>query len=1608
MRGHGITPFQNFRPLNNSFIYPGITYPDLEAEIQLLAISSGNNYNYGITVNNSFGTSIISLGNSISILDTTVSNDIHNLAISTSNTDILIATSINTLDQEFNLIVGPTTSNILSQIVALGSSISMSDNTLSTDIHNTSIALGNTTNSLAISLSILDNTLSNGLNSTNIALGNTTTSLAISLSMSDNTLSNSINNTNIALGNTTNSIGISIVSLDSSVNGLIDALGVSSINEDAEIGSLYSAFLTVSGAVSDVNSFAHTVKDTVDTIQTALEILDSAFTAADLLFTAFDTQQAILNAGYQVSIDALESSVATLEEDTTVIMGTSIPNIEFDIGTLGHIVTDLGVSIEAIDAHVGTSGLGFQTVINSHGVSIATIQNTQQNLIGVSVFNIDVWKSGIITQTLPGIGTSIQNVDSKESLFGTTINALAISGINTDNHISLFLGTSFINLSSTVNNLTVSGINTDNRISLFLGTSFINLSSTVNNLTVSGINTDSRISLFLGTTLPLMNTTINSLGISIQGLNNSHSAFGISIASLGSSLTILDSVLSNSIAFLTTTSNSLGVSLVSLDTVLSNNISFLTTTGNSLGSSIVSLNNSTGTLLANLGTTTVSISTSTSALESNKADKLLISTSISNVNVKDSIMFGVSFPNYGTSIANEETNKMDKLLVGVSITNVNTFASNLSPSVSLLGTSISNDDSKIGILIGVSFPKLLTNTDIALPSSFVSSSLSSLGTITSLSATRGAFGRTHGGQTTVEIKANQGGAGALSLLPKVDNGENTIYFQTSAFTAGYFSGTTGTWLIGNNITGNDSNSFSIWNPNLSTKNFILDISGNATLSNNLTVNGTFSSPLTTTIGTSISRLLTNTDITLPTSYKSSSLTSLGRISEPLSIQNTMDSIGTLNLSVSGSKIVSLSLTPLAVNTNASNGTTGVLQVNGSMTNNLYYTQNVSGLPIYNLNNSWITTGSYIPLTSINPVMTSTTAINIPKPVLAIGRPSQSFNCFPSSFVFNHSKTVNTVGSDCRLDLNCDYVESTGATSMYPTIMSFGSNGRVGIGITTPTVSLDVVGAINSSGAMTSPTITTLGTSVNVLTNQTATFLGSSFSHLLTDTNTVLPSTYTSSSLNSVGTLTSLSVSGVINCNNVAGTGLKVKHQNTTSSVILGMANTSDGQLISSNDLYFYGGGGAQVLRMTSAGQALFSNSLVIGTSSVVGKTGMDGQNYKFMVGSDNTSVSNPDDTKVVFSSGSETKSCYLYMGTPNNQSGLYTMKTLLLAQGLSSFSRAKLHFCLNSQLDNTVATSAQLSDSLMSLNYDGALSITGVITAKSDLSVSGVFQSPLTSLIGVSINTINVQNSTLLGTSYNHLLTDTMTVLPNSYGTATLSKNIVNDNLLLSSSASNTSYIQFQDLSNTGASTFYVGLNTGSLRLYSATNIDFYTNTFLNAQLTASKFLISQPVNVDYSANVIPLAVSASYASFTFPVIQMNTNVVAGTACTYLSGKANNVETFKVFNNGNVQNTNNSYGSLSDISLKTNIEKVRDYTSDFEKINFINYQLKNGESGERFIGVIAQEIQKIFPSLIDTDSDGILGVKYSVLNVICCSVVQKMLERLDKLEKFVGSEKDLK
>lgn len=77
---------------------------------------------------------------------------------------------------------------------------------------------------------------------------------------------------------------------------------------------------------------------------------------------------------------------------------------------------------------------------------------------------------------------------------------------------------------------------------------------------------------------------------------------------------------------------------------------------------------------------------------------------------------------------------------------------------------------------------------------------------------------------------------------------------------------------------------------------------------------------------------------------------------------------------------------------------------------------------------------------------------------------------------------------------------------------------------------------------------------------------------------------------------------------------------------------------------------------------------------------------------------------------------------------------------------------------------------------------------------------------------------------------------------------------------------------------------------------------------------------------------------------------------------------FRVTSNGNVQNANNSYGAISDLKLKENITDATPKLNGLMQVRVVNYNLKTDPTHKQ-IGVIAQELETVFPGMIEETPD---------------------------------------
>jgi hypothetical protein len=117
---------------------------------------------------------------------------------------------------------------------------------------------------------------------------------------------------------------------------------------------------------------------------------------------------------------------------------------------------------------------------------------------------------------------------------------------------------------------------------------------------------------------------------------------------------------------------------------------------------------------------------------------------------------------------------------------------------------------------------------------------------------------------------------------------------------------------------------------------------------------------------------------------------------------------------------------------------------------------------------------------------------------------------------------------------------------------------------------------------------------------------------------------------------------------------------------------------------------------------------------------------------------------------------------------------------------------------------------------------------------------------------------------------------------------------------------------------------------------------------------------------------------------------------------------FRVADSGNVTNTNNSYGAISDAKMKTDIVDAGSQWADIKAVRFRKFKMKDDPQQITQLGVVAQELEQTSPGLVDEHADrdaegNDLGtttksVKSSILLMKAAVALQEAMARIEKLE----------
>ena len=162
------------------------------------------------------------------------------------------------------------------------------------------------------------------------------------------------------------------------------------------------------------------------------------------------------------------------------------------------------------------------------------------------------------------------------------------------------------------------------------------------------------------------------------------------------------------------------------------------------------------------------------------------------------------------------------------------------------------------------------------------------------------------------------------------------------------------------------------------------------------------------------------------------------------------------------------------------------------------------------------------------------------------------------------------------------------------------------------------------------------------------------------------------------------------------------------------------------------------------------------------------------------------------------------------------------------------------------------------------------------------------------------------------------------------------------------------------------------------------------------------------------LIVLSSHASFQSSTLQSAANRnTTNTSYNHFKCSINGVaDKMFVRDSGNIQNTNNSYGAISDVNLKENIVDASSQWDDIKALRIRKFNFKEGVDPAKptLLGVVAQEAELVCPNLVTSEVSMQEGeekeyktFKYSVLYMKAIKCLQEAQAKIETLETKVAA-----
>jgi len=205
-------------------------------------------------------------------------------------------------------------------------------------------------------------------------------------------------------------------------------------------------------------------------------------------------------------------------------------------------------------------------------------------------------------------------------------------------------------------------------------------------------------------------------------------------------------------------------------------------------------------------------------------------------------------------------------------------------------------------------------------------------------------------------------------------------------------------------------------------------------------------------------------------------------------------------------------------------------------------------------------------------------------------------------------------------------------------------------------------------------------------------------------------------------------------------------------------------------------------------------------------------------------------------------------------------------------------------------------------------------------------------------------------------------------------------------------------LTNTGAGNvvFTYGADAEGMRIDTSGNLLVGTTTSIGGKIASTTNGGFSPVGSDNWKK----GAFSSYGGFGGPLSFINSAASDG-FCFYLTNTPSQLNIQFGANGGGLSygvyltSTGTSWTASSDERLKDISGTITNAVQSVSSLRPIRYTFKADESKTQRVGLIAQDVQKVLPEVVDENADGYFGVRYAEVIPLLVAAIQELSAKVD-------------